>query len=732
MNKLLIAALTSSLLVACSKSDEQATPKRDAEATQQTTETTSKTATSQESSGLTYPKTREGNVVDEYFGEKVADPYRWLEDDMSDETAEWVKAQNEVTFGYLEQIKFREDIEKKLEKLWNYEKVSSPFKEGKYTYFTKNDGLQNQSVVYRTNEKGETEVFLDPNKFSEDGTTSLAQLTFSKNGDIAAYSISEGGSDWRKIIVIDVETKKQLEAPLVDVKFSRISWKGNDGFFYSSYDKPEGSELSAKTDQHKLYYHKLGTAQKDDPVIFGGTEAEKHRYVGGSVSEDDNYLYISAAVSTSGNKLFIKDLTQEDAKLITVLDHTDSDTYPIDNQGSKLYLVTNLNAPNKKIVTVDAANPQPENWTDFIAETENVLSPSTGSGYIFAEYMVDAISKVKQYDYDGKLVRDINLPGVGSVSGFRGKKDDTLLYYSFANYKTPSTIYSFDPKTGTSDVYKKPEIAFNPDNYVSNQVFYTSKDGTKVPMIITHKKGLKLDGSNPTILYGYGGFNVSLTPSFSVSRAVWMQMGGVYAVANLRGGGEYGKKWHQAGIQMNKQNVFDDFIAAGEYLINEKYTSSVRLAINGGSNGGLLVGAVMTQRPDLMKVALPAVGVLDMLRYHTFTAGAGWNYDYGTAEDNKAMFEYLKNYSPVHNVKPGVSYPATMITTGDHDDRVVPAHSFKFAAELQKHQSGPNPTLIRIETNAGHGAGTPTSKRIEQAADIYAFTLFNMGFYELP
>lgn len=732
MNKLLIAALTSSLLVACSKSDEQATPKRDAEATQQTTETTSKTATSQESSGLTYPKTREGNVVDEYFGEKVADPYRWLEDDMSDETAEWVKAQNEVTFGYLEQIKFREDIEKKLEKLWNYEKVSSPFKEGKYTYFTKNDGLQNQSVVYRTNEKGETEVFLDPNKFSEDGTTSLAQLTFSKNGDIAAYSISEGGSDWRKIIVIDVETKKQLEAPLVDVKFSRISWKGNDGFFYSSYDKPEGSELSAKTDQHKLYYHKLGTAQKDDPVIFGGTEAEKHRYVGGSVSEDDNYLYISAAVSTSGNKLFIKDLTQEDAKLITVLDHTDSDTYPIDNQGSKLYLVTNLNAPNKKIVTVDAANPQPENWTDFIAETENVLSPSTGSGYIFAEYMVDAISKVKQYDYDGKLVRDINLPGVGSVSGFRGKKDDTLLYYSFANYKTPSTIYSFDPKTGTSDVYKKPEIAFNPDNYVSNQVFYTSKDGTKVPMIITHKKGLKLDGSNPTILYGYGGFNVSLTPSFSVSRAVWMQMGGVYAVANLRGGGEYGKKWHQAGIQMNKQNVFDDFIAAGEYLINEKYTSSDRLAINGGSNGGLLVGAVMTQRPDLMKVALPAVGVLDMLRYHTFTAGAGWNYDYGTAEDNKAMFEYLKNYSPVHNVKPGVSYPATMITTGDHDDRVVPAHSFKFAAELQKHQSGPNPTLIRIETNAGHGAGTPTSKRIEQAADIYAFTLFNMGFYELP
>ncbi|WP_144391609.1 prolyl oligopeptidase family serine peptidase [Pleionea sediminis] len=729
MKKLLVAVLTSSLLVACSKHDEPQT-KAAKDEKQASQETPSNNAATE--MAIKYPTTRKGNQVDEYFGTKVDDPYRWLEDDMSEETAAWVKTQNKVTFSFLDKIKYREDIEKKLEKLWNYEKVSSPFKEGQYTYFYKNDGLQNQSVVYRTNDKGETEVFLDPNKFSDDGTTSLAQLTFSKDGSIAAYSISEGGSDWRKIIIIDVETKKPLEDALVDVKFSGISWKGNEGFYYSSYDKPEGSELSAKTDQHKLYYHKLGTSQKDDPIIFGGTDEQKHRYVSGWVSEDDQYLFISAAVSTSGNKLFMKDLSKSDAKLITILDHTNSDTYPIDNRGSKLFIVTNLNAPNKKIVTVDASKPQVENWKDFIAETENVLTPATGSGYIFAEYMVDAISKVKQYDYEGKLIREVDLPGVGNVGGFSGKKDDTVLYYNFANYKTPSTIYSYDPKTGTSDVYRKPEIAFNPDNYESKQVFYTSKDGTKVPMIISHKKGLKLNGSNPTILYGYGGFNVSLAPRFSVTTAVWMQMGGVYAVANLRGGGEYGKEWHKAGTKLSKQNVFDDFIAAGEFLIEQKYTDSNHLAIQGGSNGGLLVGAVMTQRPELMKVALPAVGVLDMLRYHTFTAGAGWAYDYGTAEDSKEMFEYLKGYSPVHNVKSGVNYPATLITTGDHDDRVVPAHSFKFAAELQEHQSGSNPTLIRIETNAGHGAGTPTSKRIEQAADIFAFTLYNFGYLELP
>ncbi|AWL10981.1 Prolyl oligopeptidase [Saliniradius amylolyticus] len=703
------------LVVACTTSTTQAPQAPDAQVGQ---------------TQLTYPDTRQGNVVDSYFGTDVADPYRWLEDDMSEETAEWVKAQNKVTFSYLDQIKGREQIRQKLEKLWNYEKVSSPFKEGNYTYFYKNDGLQNQYVVYRTDKDGNTEVFLDPNKFSEDGTTSLAQLTFSEDGSIAAYAISEGGSDWRKIIVIDAETKERLEAPLVDVKFSGINWKGNDGFYYASYDKPEGSELSAKTDQHKLYYHKLGTEQSQDKLVFGGTEAQKHRYVGASVTEDNRYLFISAAVSTSGNKLFMQDLTQPDSQLVTILDHTDSDTTVLDNRGSKLYLVTNLNAPNKKVVTVDAANPQPDNWQDFIPETNNVLTINKGAGYLFAEYMVDAISKVKQYDYDGKLVRDVTLPGVGSVGGFDGKKEDETLYYSFSNYKTPTTIYSYAPDSGESAIYKKPDIDFNPDNYVSKQVFYTSKDGTKVPMIITHKKGLELNGKNPTILYGYGGFNISLTPRFSVSRAVWMEMGGIYAVANLRGGGEYGKAWHKAGTKMNKQNVFDDFIAAGEYLIAKDYTDEDYLAIQGGSNGGLLVGAVMTQRPDLMEVALPAVGVLDMLRYHTFTAGAGWAYDYGTAEDSKEMFEYLKGYSPVHNVEEGEDYPATMITTGDHDDRVVPAHSFKFAAELQAKNAGSEPQLIRIETKAGHGAGTPTSKRIEQAADIYGFALFNMGLLD--
>ena len=683
-------------------------------------------------SSVNYPETRQGEVVDTYFGTEVADPYRWLEDDRSAETEAWVKAQNEVTFDYLEQIPYRQQIEDRLSTLWNYEKVGAPFKEGKYTYFYKNDGLQNQYVVYRTDAEGNTEVFLDPNTFSEDGTTSLASLSFSKDGSLAAYAISEGGSDWRKIIVIDTETKEQLEPELVDVKFSGIAWVGNEGFYYSSYDKPEGSELSAKTDQHKLYYHKLGTAQADDPVIFGGTEAEKHRYVFGSVSEDDRYLFISAAVSTSGNKLFMKDLSQPDSELVTIIGDTSSDTYVLDNRDSKLYLVTNLDAPNQRVVTVDASAPQPENWVDFIPERDNVLSPSTGAGYIYAEYMVDAIAKVEQYDYDGNKVRDVNLPGVGSVGGFSAKDDAEVVYYTFTNYNTPGTIYAYAPETGTSEVYEASKAQFDSSAYESKQVFYTSKDGTQVPMIITHKKGLELDGTNPTILYGYGGFNISLTPSFSIANAVWLEMGGVYAVANIRGGGEYGKAWHRAGTQQQKQNVFDDFIAAAEYLVANDYTSSSKLAIRGGSNGGLLVGAVMTQRPDLVQVALPAVGVLDMLRYHTFTAGAGWAYDYGTAEDSPEMFEYLLGYSPVHNVKAGVNYPATMITTGDHDDRVVPAHSFKFAAELQAKDGGKNPQLIRIETNAGHGAGTPVSKTIEQYADIYAFTLWNMGVTSLP
>ncbi|SOU85828.1 prolyl oligopeptidase family serine peptidase [Tenacibaculum dicentrarchi] len=685
----------------------------------------------QKNTTLNYPKTAKKPIVDDYFGTKITDNYRWLEDDKSTETENWVKAENDVTFNYLSKIPYREQLKDRLSELWNYEKLGTPFKEGDYTYFYKNDGLQNQSVLYRKDAQGNEEVFLNPNTFSKDGTTSLGSVSFTKDGSIVAYSISEGGSDWRKIIVLNTKTKEIIGDTLIDVKFSGIAWKGNEGFYYSSYDKPEGSELSAKTDQHKLYYHALNTPQKTDKIIFGATSEEKNRYVGGSLTEDNKYLLISAATSTSGNKLFLKDLTTPNSKLVTITDNYDNDTYVIDSRGDKLYLVTNLNAPNKKIVTVDAKNPTPENWTDFIPETKNVLSPSTGAGYFFTEYMVDAVSKVLQYDFDGKLIREVKLPGVGSAGGFGGKTKAKEIYFSFTNYNTPSSSYKFNPEDGTYILSWKPEISFNADAYESKQIFYTSKDGTKVPMIITYKKGLELNGKNPTILYGYGGFNVSLTPSFSIANAVWMEQGGVYAVPNLRGGGEYGKKWHDAGTQLKKQNVFDDFIAAAEYLINQKYTSSDYLAIRGGSNGGLLVGATMTQRPNLMKVALPAVGVLDMLRYHTFTAGAGWAYDYGTSADNKKMFDYLNGYSPVHNVNK-VEYPATLVTTGDHDDRVVPAHSFKFAAELQDKQQGENPVLIRIETNAGHGAGTPVAKTIEQYADIFGFTLYNMGFKELP
>jgi prolyl oligopeptidase len=682
---------------------------------------------------LKYPETTKKPVIEEHFGTKVTDNYRWLEDDRSKETEAWVKAENKVTFDYLSKIQYQEAFTERLTELWNYEKVGTPYKEGNYIYYSKNNGLQNQAVVYRKKDENSTEeIFLNPNTFSKEGTTSLGTLRFSKDGKTAAYSISEGGSDWRKIIILDVESKTIQEDTLVDVKFSGISWYKNDGFYYSSYDKPKGSELSAKTDQHKLYYHKLGTSQKEDVLIFGEKASEKHRYVSGYLTEDNTYLIISAANSTSGNKLFIKNVTEVNSELKSILETTESDTQVLDNSGSTLYLQTNLNAPNQKIITVDAKNPNPENWIDFIPETENVLQPTTGAGYLFANYMVNAVSKVLQYDLNGNLIREIVLPGIGTASGFGGKTELEELYFSFTNYNTPNAIYKFSPKDGTYNLYRKSAIDFNSELYTSQQVFYASKDGTKIPMLITHKKGIALDGKNPTILYGYGGFNVSLTPSFSISNAIWMEQGGVYATPNLRGGGEFGKKWHDAGTQLKKQNVFDDFIAAAEYLIKEKYTSSDYLAVRGGSNGGLLVGAVMTQRPELMRVALPAVGVLDMLRYHTFTAGAGWAYDYGTAADNKEMFDYLKGYSPVHNVKKDIKYPATLITTGDHDDRVVPAHSFKFAAELQEKQGGNAPVLIRIETNAGHGLGTPIAKTIAQYAAIFSFTLFNMGFKELP
>ncbi|MDO5635752.1 MAG: prolyl oligopeptidase family serine peptidase [Myroides sp.] len=679
---------------------------------------------------LAYPETRKDTVVDTYFGEKINDFYRWLEDDRSDETAAWVKAQNEVTFAYLDKIPFRDQLNKQLTEKWNYEKIGAPFTEGDYTYYFKNDGLQNQSVLYRKDKSGKEEVFLDPNTFSKDGTTSLADISFTEDGSLVAYAISEGGSDWRKVIVLNTKDKSVVGDTLIDVKFSGLSWYKNEGFYYSSYDKPDGSELSAKTDEHKLYYHKLGTPQATDQVVFG--DKTKRRYVGGYVTNDQKYLVITAANATSGNELYLKDLSQANAPIKTIVTGFDNDYSVIDSKDGKIYIVTNLNAPNKKLVAVDEASVANKNaWTDVIAETENVLDLSKAGGYFFAHYMKDAVSVVQQYDYNGTKVRDIELPGLGTAGGFGDKKDATELYYSFTNYITPGTIYKMDIASGASDVYQQPKVKFNPEDYESKQVFYTSKDGTKVPMMITYKKGTKLDGTNPTMLYAYGGFNVSLTPSFSIANAVWLENGGVYAVPNLRGGGEYGKKWHNAGTQMQKQNVFDDFIAAAEYLIENKYTSSEKLAIRGGSNGGLLVGATMTQRPDLMKVALPAVGVLDMLRYHTFTAGAGWAYDYGTAEDSKEMFNYLKGYSPVHNVKEGVSYPATMITTGDHDDRVVPAHSFKFAAELQEKNKGNNPMLIRIDVNAGHGAGKSVQQTINENADIQAFTLWNMGVTKL-
>ena len=676
---------------------------------------------------MNYPVTTKTDVFDTYFGTKINDPYRWLEDDRSAETKAWVEAENKVTQGYLSGIPFRGDIKKRLETLWNYEKFTAPFKEGLYTYFYKNDGLQNQYVLYRQKDKNKPEVFLDPNSFSKDATTSLAGIEFTKDGSLVAYQISEGGSDWRKVIVLNTSDKSVVGDTLMDVKFSGLSWKGNEGFYYSSYDKPkEGSQLSGLTQYHKLYFHAIGTSQKEDKLIFGGDQTPR-RYIGGGLTEDQRFLVITAAVSTTGNELYIQDLSKPGSAIINVVSNYKGDHSVIDNQGDKLYLFTNHNAPNYRVVTVDASNPAPENWKDLIKETENVLNVSTAGGKIFASYLKDATSLVMQYDMDGNLERTVTLPGVGSASGFSAKKTEKELYYTFTSYIYPPTIFKYNIASGQSIEYKKAGVEFDPSQFVSKQVFYTSKDGTKIPMIITHKKGIELNGKNPTLLYGYGGFSVSLTPAFSTSNIILLEQGGIYAVPNLRGGGEYGEKWHLAGTKMQKQNVFDDFIAAAEYLISNNYTSKDYLAIAGGSNGGLLVAAVMSQRPELFKVAFPAVGVLDMLRYNKFTAGAGWAYDYGTAEDSKEMFDYLLKYSPYHALKPGVSYPATLITTADHDDRVVPAHSFKFAARLQEYHKGASPALIRIETNAGHGAGKPTGKIIEEQADKWAFMLYNMG-----
>ncbi len=680
-------------------------------------------------SKFTYPTTNKIEHTDTYHGQAVADPYRWLEDDRSAETGEWVKAQNAVTYNYLDRIDFRDRLKTRIEQLLDFEKISAPFKEGRYEYFYKNDGLQNHSVLYRTKvgeEEGTPEIFLDPNAFSEDGTVALRGLSFTKDGNLAAYQITEGGSDWRKVIIMDVSSKKILEDTLVDVKFSGISWKGNDGFYYSSYDNPEkadGSELSSKTQHHKLYYHQLGTPQDQDQLIFGG-EQQPNRYIGGYVSEDQQYLIVTAAQNTSGNRLYIKDLRQPNSDFVLFQEDYFKTAYPIDNVGSKFFIYTNIDAPNYRVVTADIS--KPKDWVDLIPETENVLNANTGGGKIFASYLIDAKTAIKQFDMEGKLEREVKLPGIGTAYGFGAKKEDKELYFGFTSFTTPGTIYKYKIDSGESKLYRQSKVQFNPDNYETKQVFYTSKDGTKVPMFITYKKGLELNGKNPTYLYSYGGFNISLRPSFSAARIVWLENGGIYAQPNIRGGGEYGEKWHLAGTKMQKQNVFDDFIAAAEYLFKEGYTSSDYLAIAGGSNGGLLVGATMTQRPELAKVALPAVGVLDMLRYHTFTAGAGWAADYGTSEESPEMFDYLKNYSPLHALKPGTSYPATLVTTADHDDRVVPAHSFKFAARLQECHDGPNPVMIRVETNAGHGS-VSLKQQIAVIADQYAFAWDNMG-----
>lgn len=684
---------------------------------------------SREAMDLQYPPTQKVNQADTLFGTVVADPYRWLEDDYSPETEAWVKAQNEVTNEYLSHIPYRKDIENQLTRLWNYEKYGIPSREGNRYFFFKNSGLQNQSVLYvQQSLHDEPEVVLDPNRFSEDGTVALGSISFTEDGSLMGYSISESGSDWRKILVMDVNTGQIIGDTIQDAKFTGIAWKGREGFYYSSYDKPEeGSPLSGINMNHKLYYHRLGTSQSEDELIFGGEE-QPRRYVSADVTEDQRFLVIQAAMGTSGNELYIKDLTKSDSEIIAVIDDFDHNHDVVYSEGTTLYILTDLNAPNQRLATVDAAHPQPRNWKDLVPEKEDVLTGvSFAGGKMFLNYLKDAANRIYQYDVKGNPEKEISLPAIGSANGFEGKKEDTVVFYSFTSFTYPTTIYMYNIKTGKSEVFRQAEVSFNPEDYEITQVFYESKDDTRIPMFIVHRKGLKLDGNNPTYLYGYGGFNISLTPSFSVPHWYWIQNGGVFAMPSLRGGGEYGEQWHQAGIKMKKQNVFDDFIAAAEYLQQEGYTSRKKLAIAGGSNGGLLVGATITQRPDLCQVALPAVGVMDMLRYHKFTAGAGWATDYGIADSSQAMFEYIYSYSPLHNIKEGVEYPATLVTTADHDDRVVPAHSFKFAATLQEKHAGENPVLIRIETKAGHGAGKPTSKQIEEWADKFAFTFYNMN-----
>ncbi|MEP6674151.1 MAG: prolyl oligopeptidase family serine peptidase [Ferruginibacter sp.] len=710
MNKLLTAVCCMALLYACNNSNTSSIENF-------------------KSIAVKYPDTKKDTTIkDDYFGTQVADPYRWLENDTSAETGAWVKAENEVTQNYLKQIPFHDGIAKRYENLMNYEKFSAPTKEGKFIYYFKNSGLQNQSVMYREPvEGGAAEEFLDPNKFSADGTTSLAGTNFSEDGSMMAYNISQGGSDWQKIIVMDAVNKKQSADTMQDIKFGSASWKGNDGFFYSTYDRPkEGSFLAGKTDNHKLLYHKMGTAQKDDKLIYGGDAAHPIRYVGGTVSEDQKWLIIFGANDTYGNSLSILDLTKPDAKIQMLVADMKNQHGIVDNDDQNFYIQTDRNAPTGKLMVVSIADPSESNWKTIVEAKPEVLSASSGGGSIFCSYLKDAVSKVYQYDRSGKQIREISLPGLGSAGGFGAKQGDKELYYTYTSYTAPYTIYKLDIASGKTSLYKQSKVQFDPNDYESRQVFYTSKDGTKIPMLITYKKGIKLDGKNPLLLYAYGGFSVSITPYFSTSNIILLENGGIYAVPNIRGGGEYGEAWHEAGIKTKKQNVFDDFAAAAQFLVDSGYTSRNLLAIEGGSNGGLLIGATITQHPDICKVAFPAVGVMDMLRYHKFTAGAGWAYDYGTSADNKEMFDYLYKYSPVHNVKEA-AYPATFITTADHDDRVVPAHSFKFAANMQAKQKGDNPVLISIQSNGGHGAGRSTKQIIAEESDKWSFMFYNIG-----
>jgi prolyl oligopeptidase len=679
---------------------------------------------------LNYPETKKGTQSDNYFGTKIDDPYRWLENDTAMETGEWVKTENAVTQQYLSNIPFRQKIHDRLTELWNYERVSAPDKEGDWYSFYKNDGLQNQSVLFvKKGLNGKAEVLLDPNKLSKDGTVAIQATAFSKHQKYFAYAVSASGSDWQEIYIMDFATRTLLKEKLDYVKFTGISWAGEEGFYYSGYDRPkdEKTKYSAKTEYQKVFFHKIGTAQSADKLIY---EDKEHplRYVGGGLTEDERFLVLSISEGTDGSEIKVKDLKDKNAKdFTTLVPGFKTNANVVDNVGGMLLLQTNFEAPNDKVVLVDPKHPEATAWKTIIPEQEQKLeSVGTGGGKLFANYLKNACSEVNQYSYDGKLEHSVELPGFGTASGFGSKKEDHTLFYTYTSFIYPPTVFKYDIATGKSVLYDKPTLKFNTDEFETEQVFYHSKDGTKVPMFITHKKGIKYDGTNPTMLYAYGGFNINITPSFSVSNLTFVENGGVYCVANIRGGGELGENWHKGGMLANKQNVFDDFIAAAEFLIKEKVTDSRHLSIRGGSNGGLLIGACLTQRPDLFGVAIPQVGVLDMLRYHKFTVGWGWAVEYGSS-DHEDQFQYLIKYSPLHNIQKGTCYPATLITTADHDDRVVPAHSFKFAATLQAAQGCDKPTLIRIDSKAGHGAGKPTSKKIDEEADIWSFVFYNMG-----